>query len=135
VGDRSSGALEAGVRVELLDGAPAPDDPRIALVVAGSRDPGAERILRNAGVSIPDVPEALGLARGGGDDDRTVLACGSDQRGLVYAVLELTDRVAHAPDPLEALAIGAPIVEQRVIRSKRGQVLRERDRRQALVPG
>ena len=37
---------------------------------------------------------------------------GSDVRGLVYAVLELADRVEHGDDPLEAIRLDAPIVER-----------------------
>jgi hypothetical protein len=106
-------ALEAeGTTVDLLDGPPEPDHAGIVLIVAGSHDAGTERILRGAGVSVPDVPEALALVPGAPGGGRSVLVCGSDERGLVYAVLELTDRVVHAADPLGALAIEAPIVQK-----------------------
>jgi hypothetical protein len=42
---------------------------------------------------------------------KTVLACGSDTRGLVYAVLELADRVDCDSDPMAALAITSAFVE------------------------
>lgn len=106
-------ALEAkGTEVDLLDGVPAPDHAGTVLIVAGSRDVGAERILRGAGVSVPDVPEALGLVPDASGEGRATLACGSDERGLVYAVLELADRVVHAADPLGALAVETPVVER-----------------------
>ncbi|HET9723400.1 MAG TPA: hypothetical protein VFR44_06105 [Actinomycetota bacterium] len=106
-------AVEAkAIRVDLLDEAREPDRTGIVLTVADSRDPGAERILRAAGVSVPDVPEALGLVRDASGGGRSVLACGSDERGLIYAVLELADRVAHAADPSEAVAIDSPVVER-----------------------
>ncbi len=37
---------------------------------------------------------------------------GSDVRGLVYAVLELADRVEHGDDPLEAMRVDTPAVER-----------------------
>lgn len=40
-----------------------------------------------------------------------LLASGGDSRGLVYAVLELADRVRHAADPFAPLAAGASIAE------------------------
>ena len=41
-----------------------------------------------------------------------LLACGRDARGLVYALLELADRVQNAAGPAAALTIPKPIVEQ-----------------------
>ncbi len=41
-----------------------------------------------------------------------IVAAGRDARGLMYAVLELAERVQLAGDPLRALASPAPLVEQ-----------------------
>ncbi|MFB3738746.1 MAG: hypothetical protein ACE14W_07250, partial [Candidatus Velamenicoccus archaeovorus] len=112
IGELRSVLEEKGAAVDVLDTVPASGRFATVLTVAGSRDPSAEEILRRAGVSIPDVPEALGLVPGEPGGDRGVLVCGSDERGLVYAVLELADRVRHATDPLRALAIDEPIVER-----------------------
>lgn len=106
-------ALEArGTRVDLLDRAPVSDREGTVLLVAGSESPSAERILRGTGISIPRVPEALGLVPDRSVGRRDVLACGSDERGLVYAVLELADRAEHASDHLRAVRIDEPIVER-----------------------
>src|SRR5262249_55213291 len=40
------------------------------------------------------------------------LACGSDVRGLVYALLELADRVQYESDALAAISLKASIIEQ-----------------------
>lgn len=67
---------------------------------------------RKSGDPIPDVAEATGLlpSKIGG---RPVLrAGGSDVRGLVYALLELADRVHFADDPLASLDIRKPIIEK-----------------------
>jgi len=42
----------------------------------------------------------------------TIIAAGSDARGLMYALLELSDRVEHAEDPTAALSLAKPIVER-----------------------
>ncbi len=60
--------------------------------------------------AFPSTPETAGLAPGSRAPG--VLACGSDARGLVYAVLELADRVQHSTDPLSALAVRKPLIEQ-----------------------
>ena len=49
------------------------------------------------------VPARLGQKAG-------VLACGADERGLVYAILEIADRIAHAADPLGSHT--TPVPEQ-----------------------
>jgi hypothetical protein len=57
---------------------------------------------------VENVPEALALCRGKGG----VWACGHDARGLMYALLELADRVRHSGDPLTALAVPKPVTER-----------------------
>ncbi len=106
-------ALESrGTGVDVLEAGSLGDLVGNVLLVAGTGSGPARTILDDAGVSIPAVPEALGLVPGGSDGRPVLLACGSDERGLVYAVLELADRVEHAPDHLEALRIDTPIVER-----------------------
>ncbi len=63
-------------------------------------------------VAIPNAPECLALAPATEAGRQLVLACGSDTRGAVYALLELADRVRLGPDPLAALQVAKPIVEQ-----------------------
>jgi hypothetical protein len=65
-----------------------------------------------AGASVPQEPESVGLAPGEVSGRSAVLASGSDARGLVYALLELTDRVRLGSDPLAELAIQKPVVER-----------------------
>jgi len=102
-------ALEVrGVPVRPLDALP-PAETATRLVVAGAEHASARRALDAAGVEIPQVSEALGLVPGEAGD---LLVTGSDVRGLVYAVLELADRVELGRDPLEAIAVGAPTVER-----------------------
>ena len=60
------------------------------------------------GVTAPQAPGALAL----GMTNDAVAACGSDARGLSYALLELADRVRFATDPMAALAIGKTTAEQ-----------------------
>jgi hypothetical protein len=84
----------------------------VCVVAAGSAAPSAREVLFRAGVSVPDSPESLGLVPGELAGRSVVLVCGSDVRGLVYAILELADRVDYASEPLAALKIPQAIVEQ-----------------------
>ena len=91
----------------------------MCLVVAGSDSTLAQRLLSEARTSIPAVSEALGLVPVKSEGEPLLLACGHDPRGLVYALLELADRVFHEAQPLAALNLPAPIVERpaNVVRS------------------
>ncbi len=84
----------------------------LCVVATGAATPIAREVLARAGVSVPDSPESLGLVPGELVGRPVLLACGSDVRGLVYAILELADRVEHAPEPLAALKAPQAVVEQ-----------------------
>ena len=89
----------------------APSDA-VVVFIAGPNSKLAQSVLRDSGVTIADVPEAVGLIRGSIGDRSVLLATGSDVRGLVYAVLELADRVEHAQNPIAELQRPDRIVEQ-----------------------
>jgi hypothetical protein len=104
----------SAARLEWLDadGESSTGTAEPSLLVAGRGSAAATEVLRGAGVQIPGTPEALGLVPGRLADRPVLLACGTDARGLAYAVRELADRVVHAEDPLTAMSAGAPLVEQ-----------------------
>ena len=84
------------------------------VVISGRESESARAIWDASGVSVPDRAESLGLIPGVLDGQDVLLVCGSDVRGLVYAVLELADQVAHSQDIAKILAPKAPVVEQPV---------------------
>lgn len=61
---------------------------------------------------IPPVAEALGIFPGKSSVRQTTIVAGYDVRGLVYALLELNDRVIHSNNPIAALQVTKPLVEQ-----------------------
>jgi hypothetical protein len=65
----------------------------LIIVVAGSDSSSARQLLKDVKTDVPAVPEALGLVPVNSDGKQVLLACGYDVRGLVYALLELADRV------------------------------------------
>ena len=91
----------------------------INIVVAGSESPLALKLLKLARVNIPSIPEALGLVPVKLGSKQFLLTCGFDQRGLVYALLELTDCVQNSNQPLDSLNIRKPVIERpaNIIRS------------------
>jgi hypothetical protein len=91
----------------------------LCIVVAGSGSSLAQKLLKAGRIVIPDVPEALGLVPGKLAGKQVLMACGNDQRGLIYALLELADRVNNSTRPFESLSIQKPVIERpaNVIRS------------------
>jgi PIN domain nuclease of toxin-antitoxin system len=84
----------------------------VCIIAAGASTPIAQEVLSRAGVSVSDSPESLGLIPGKLSGRAVLLACGSDVRGLVYAMLELADRVDCASPPLAAFELRRAVVEQ-----------------------
>ncbi|MGD0251654.1 MAG: twin-arginine translocation signal domain-containing protein [Verrucomicrobiota bacterium] len=92
-----------------LDQAPASQE---CILVAGRNSNFSKHILDDAGILLPETPEAMALARGKVEPRIVLLASGSDARGLVYALLELADRVNFAADPVATLKAVKPVSER-----------------------
>jgi hypothetical protein len=84
----------------------------LCLISAGAEFPSAKGLLSRAGVVVANSPESLGIVQGTIGSRKAVLACGADARGLVYALLELADRVNFGTDPMGALTIAKPFTEK-----------------------
>ncbi len=91
-------------------GQAAPEDLWV-LAASASASP-AREVLKGAGLTVPNAPESAALTPGKIAGRSVLLACGSDVRGLVYALLELADRVRYGDAPLAALEVHKPIVER-----------------------
>lgn len=111
VGELEQACRAQGLSVARLESASQASADAIAVLVAGTTAPGARDVLRRAGLAPPQGSEALAVTSGRLGEREVTLACGSDARGAVYAVLELADRVRHAPDPAAALGPVKPAVE------------------------
>lgn len=84
----------------------------IAVIVAGTSTPAISSALKNAQVEWPAAPESLAILDTTIRGRKVVLACGADQRGIVYAVCELADRIRAAQTVSTALRIPRAIVER-----------------------
>ena len=101
-----------GMAVRLLDRLAHAPAGGLCVVAAGAASPLAGAILKNAGATIPAVPEALGLLTGKTAGRSVLLAAGHDSQGLVYAILELADRVQFSSEPMAALGSPKPVAER-----------------------
>ncbi len=98
------------IHVDRLEKLP-PAPKQFTIVASGSRSNSTQALLKRPGVKVSNNPEALALVP---IKPNALLACGSDARGLVYALLELTDRLNNAGDVTSEnpFKITTPISEQ-----------------------
>jgi len=90
------------------------DVPRgeFCVVAAHFSAPLAQEVLKRARLTGSAEPEALAIATGQVSGRPVLLAAGHEDRGLVYALLELADRANLAPEPVRALSNGKSIAEK-----------------------
>ena len=119
VNELEKGFVSAGIDVYRCNKITQARNGDLIIVAAGSDTSLARQLLTAAKTKIPDLTEALGLVPVKSGDKQILLACGYDVRGLVYALLELTDRIQYSNEPVNSLNIQKPVVEQpaNVIRS------------------
>lgn len=91
-----------------LDGLESPGH-RILIAPASSEI--ARRAAGEAGVSLPSHTESLALLSTKIRRQDALLLTGADARGLVYAILELADRIQH-DNPITVLTATNRVVEQ-----------------------
>lgn len=78
------------------------------ITVALDHDRAADGAARSAGVTLPEAAESLALLPAAGG----ILAWGRDERGLVYALTELADRVNHHEAGAPLFGPDLPLVEK-----------------------
>jgi hypothetical protein len=87
--------------------------PEEACIIIASRESAMAKDISNSySVSVPDSPESLGVIPVKLDNRQVLLLCGSDVRGLVYAIMEIADRAIHSDNLKNVFAISSPIIEQ-----------------------
>jgi hypothetical protein len=96
-------------RRERLEDAPPAD---FCVIVSGTRAPFAAAALKAANLIAPDDPESLVMLTTKVGPRPVLLVCGSDTRGLVYALLELADRARHPLGSRGPFYVGFPVVER-----------------------
>lgn len=97
---------------------PALDDARgeTYLVALQGPAPAVDALISQAGVTLPDIPESLLVQPTSWRGLPTWLVAGADDRGLMYALLDLADRIAFAPDPAQPLSEVRPAEERPEVR-------------------
>ena len=89
------------------------------LVVAGlASDGAAARLLRDAGEKLPAASEALAVKHLTVRGKPVLVVCGADDRGLMYALLDIAERVSWAKDPAKPFSEVRDTTEQPYTRER-----------------
>lgn len=107
--DLEQALKQAGHRVERRARLEQASGDELPLVVFGS--PSSPPQLKSRFVNA-NVPESLAVFEAELSNRKVLVASGADQRGLTYAIGELTDRVRFGPNGQAALQVNEPIVER-----------------------
>ena len=114
-----SSLISKGIAVSRCETLAQAGENDFCIIASGSSSIMDKAILKDCKLAIPEVPEALGLIPCKLSGKPVLLAAGYDQRGLVYALLELSDRVNNSSQPLISIDLKKPVTERpaNVIRS------------------
>lgn len=83
----------------------APNEADFLIVAGLAADRGiAATMLNVLDSSVPQRPEALAVRRTMIEGKPAVILCGSDARGLMYAALDIADRISWSTDPGDPFA-------------------------------
>jgi hypothetical protein len=117
VSELTQALADAGIGVQRRNRLSQVDAGERCLLVASTAMPVAATALTDARVTIGEGPERLAMFSGQLGGHQALHLVGTDARGLMYAVLDVIDRVrasaatGAAADPAAALTLAAPIVE------------------------
>ncbi|HEU5234391.1 MAG TPA: hypothetical protein VFU50_16135 [Terriglobales bacterium] len=103
---------QAGTSVRQFSSfAQAPQSDHI-VVAAGVRSALVGEALKEVGVTPPTAPESLAVVQAKYKDRPILLVSGADARGVMYALLELADRIRHGENPIGVIADQKTLIEQ-----------------------
>jgi hypothetical protein len=113
MGELSAALARHGIGVKRANSLDLADAAEFYLVVSASNTQTASRMVHQAGTTVSQKSESNAFIPFRHKGRPALLATGNDARGLMYALLELTDRVEHADaNPLQTLKLPRPISEE-----------------------
>lgn len=75
------------------------------VIVAGlASEPSIAALVESCGLDLPEHPEALAVGRVKDGESETVVLCGGGPSGLMYAALDVADRISWAADDEDLFA-------------------------------
>ncbi len=112
LGELQQALVSAGLAVQRVDAIARAPEGGLCLVASGGRTGAIAAALGRARVDAPDAPESLALVPAELSGRSALIVCGADARGLVYALLDLADRVRLGAGGDAPLRIDAAVAER-----------------------
>jgi hypothetical protein len=97
---------QKGIHVEETSLSAAVDNEGVRLIIIGADSLSAHKYLQKNGGERPEGPESFTIQSVPTSGE--IIVAGFDARGVVYALLELADRIRYGDDPLKAISEFAP---------------------------
>jgi hypothetical protein len=103
---------QSGEKIHQFDSLAEAPPSELCVVAAAIHSSIAAAVLKSGGLRVSAAEESFALVPARYQDRNILLACANDARGLMYALLELADRVEHTTDPVSACRLQKPVVEE-----------------------
>ena len=117
--DELQSALDAqGVSVRVVAHQADATDKEFCVVASGMTAPLAQRLIAQQKITAPTEAESVCLMQSEVAGRPVLLAAGTDERGLVYALTELADRVSCLATGCRALDFSEPVIERPASRTR-----------------
>ncbi|MFZ5833723.1 MAG: hypothetical protein ACOY3P_26855 [Planctomycetota bacterium] len=112
LGELKSSLENRGLKVRILPSIADAQREEFCVVASGMNSPVLHEIMDRLNMAAPKEAESLCLTHGTLEGRSVLLAAGTDERGLVYALTELADRVACLESSRDALEFPEAIIER-----------------------
>jgi hypothetical protein len=83
-------------------------DAKFVILAGTSADCEAARVLKESGIAVPSTPEALVIRRAPYHGRSGLVLSGSDARGLMYAALDVAERVPNSTGAILSRTCATP---------------------------
>jgi len=103
IGQLQNELQEKGIKPSLLHNLSGIEAPAFKIVITPAHSRLAINVAKETNTSIPKTSESFAIINRVIDNQNVLVVSGSDARGLVYGILELTDRITYSKNPLKTL--------------------------------
>lgn len=112
IGELKAALEKQAVTVRIVNRIADAGPDEFCVIAAGTKSPLVQRIASQMNLSVPTEAESLCLFQGKLEGREVLFAAGTDERGLVYALTELADRVNCLETGSAALEFAEPVIER-----------------------
>ena len=118
LGELKTSLLQEGAKVRVLTSLSEAQPEEFCVVISAMNAQTAKKVFAVNKIVAPTEAEALVLMQSEVEGREALLVAGVDERGLVYALTELADRVSCLQTSREALEFIQPVIERPASRTR-----------------